>query len=488
MLTANAMMSRPFLFLLAVATAVPFCILCDAFLLPSAHTARCNQSSILKPPSTTRNPTPPTTRLRLANGNGGQPDAPQTIEEDAALQWQLFTRHHAVDGEWWGKWETYNYMGDVHGSVVGGVSLRPNDDSNAVTHRHRILSSSTQSDCDTCFSSEEVTTLPVASYTPETLGRRHRCAASGMVVGPSLLKSGAMSTELVLRHGDGRVRVTFQHAPVWERGVEPGSCPPQGLKLFRAIVSKEKLRPVVEDTEGTIQGPPSFDEEKANPPAPGNPRFFRPIPPFKWHAKWTGTSWTWGPQTGDRGWSIEEVDEADAWHGRPMGDATGTWSLRLGGGVLIQCPRVVVGGAAGICRLAWLPEDDGEAGTPEDGNTAKLLRVEASVNALEPIVSDDDEDMMVGFYPPSLGSLRTDVLEKAGELEGQSLEERAAAAEGYVWGESSTSSRGGEVEVVDEVVAPMAESMAETKKSSPSMIDQDTKKKIAEDPRNALDF
>lgn len=302
-----------------------------------------------------------------------------------------------------------------------------------------------------------------------------------MVIGPSVLKSGAMSTELVLRHGDGRVRVTFQHAPVWERGVEPGSCPPQGLKLYRTVVSKEKLRPAAEDTEGTIQGPPSADEEKSSPPAPGNPRFFRPVPPFNWHAKWAGSSWTWGPQTGDRGWSIQEMDEADSWHGRPMGDATSVWSLRLPGGVLIQCPRVIVGGMAGICRLAWMPEDAGEAGTVEDGNTAKLLRIEASVSALEPVISEEDENMMVGFYPPSLGSLRTDILEKVGELEGASLEERAQAAEGYVWGAS-----GGE-DGEDEDVAPMIEEGSKVEEKSAQM-EEDLKKKIAADPRNALDL
>ena len=369
------------------------------------------------------------------------------------------------------------------------MSLQPNDDSNSVTHTHRILSSSTQSDCTTCFSSSEVTTLPVATYAPETLGRRNRCAAQGMVIGPSVLKSGAMSTELVLRHGDGRVRVTFQHAPVWERGVEPGSCPPQGLKLFRAVVSKEKLRPIVEDGEGTIQGPPSADEEQASPPPPGNPRFFRPIPPFKWHAKWAGTSWTWGPQTGDRGWQIEEVDEADAWHGRPTGDQTGTWSLKLPGGVLIQCPKVIVGGMAGICRLAWLPEDEGEVGTEYDGNRAKLLRIEASVSALEPVISEEDSEMMVGFYPPSLGSLRTDVLEKMGELEGASLEDREQASEGYVW----TPADGGdepatsEKSAKGEAVAPSAEE-APTAQKKAAPLDEETKKKIAADPRNALDF
>ena len=424
----------------------------------------------------------PIVRLHVTNGS---PDAPKTATEDAELQWDLFTRHQALDGEWWGTWSTYDYMGDLVGSTVAGVALKPDKDSTSVEHTHRILSSSTQSDCNTCFSSSEVTTLPtIATYTPESLGRRHRCAAVGMVVGPSLLKSGAMSTELALKHGDGRVRVTFQHAPVWERGVEPGSCPPQGLKLFRAVVSKERLRDTADEaTEGTIQGPPSREEEEKSPPAPGNPRFFRPVPPFNWHAKWAGTSWTWGPQTGDRGWAVEELDDADSWHGRPMGDASSVWSLRLPGGVLIQCPRVIVGGMPGICRLAWMPEDEGKVGTPEDGNKAKLLRVEASVSALEPIISEDDEDMMVGFYPPSLGSLRTDMMEKVGELEGATLQEREQAAEGYVWNQDDQ-------EETSETISPMEEKKSSSTsshgKSAP--IDGKLEQKIAEDPRNALDL
>eukprot|EP00804_Cyclotella_cryptica_P002839 CCRYP_009371-RA/>CCRYP_009371-RA protein AED:0.00 eAED:0.00 QI:624/-1/1/1/-1/1/1/86/310 len=310
-----------------------------------------------------------------------------------------------------------------------------------------------------------------------------------MVVGPSLLpKSGLMSTELSLRHGDGRVRVTFQHAPVWERGVEPGSCPPQGLKLFRALVSKEKLRPRSADdksgddaTEGKVQGPPTAEEEQSSPPLPGNPRFFRPVPPFKWHAKWSGTSWTWGPQTGDRGWAIEEIEEADAWHGRPMGDTSGVWSLRLPGGLLIQCPRVVIGGVSGLCRLAWMPEDDGEVGTSTDGNRAKLLRLEASVMALEPIISDDDEDMMVGFYPPTLGSLRCDILEKVGELDGASLDDREKRAEGFVWDEVKESTKKDNAEIDK----PMAQ---ETVSQATSPIDENLEKKIKEDPRSALDL
>ena len=460
-----------FRYTITIIIMTPFHQIASAGLLLGSSTAICN--AFLAPVEPVARHT---SNLYVTNG---MPDSPKTTSEDQELQWDLFTRHQALDGEWWGSWDTYDYMGDRVSSTVAGVSLKPDKDSTSVEHKHRILSSSTQSDCNTCFSSSEVTTMPtIATYTPETLGRRHRCAAVGMVVGPSLLKSGAMSTELSLRHGNGRVRVTFQHAPVWERGVEPGSCPPQGLKLFRAVVSKERLRDSSDElTEGTIQGPPSADEEKQYPPQPGNPRFFRPVPPFDWHAKWAGTSWTWGPQTGDRGWAVEDLEEADSWHGRPTGDTAGVWSLRLPGGALIQCPRVIVGGMPGICRLAWMPESEGKAGTPEDGNKAKLLRLEASVSALEPIISDDDDDMMIGFYPPSLGSLRTDMMEKVGELEGATLEERERAAEGYVFSQAA--------QKTDTTETP-SPSTSSQRTSAP--IDDKLEQKIAEDPRNALDL
>jgi len=354
--------------------------------------------------------------LRMSSEGGGGvniPGAPpqevRTKEEDDAIQWDLFKKHHAK-GSWRGTWTSYDYMGDVVDTSLASVDLNLDDSGDSATHTHTVITTQTVADCETCFDSTDTKILPVASYAPGNLGRG-RLASSGMVIGPSLLRTGAMSTELILSHGDGRVRVVFQHAPVWEKGVEPGSCPPQGLKLFRTLVSREALRP----------GPPTAAAENANPPSRGNPKFFRPVPPFLWHKKWAGTSWTWGPTTGDRGWRIEEVDEADAWHGRPTGDHMGVWSMRLPGGVLVQCPRVVFGGEAGLCRLAWLPEDDGEEGTDSDGDPAKLLRIEASVMALEPIISEEDEDMMVGFYPPMLGSLRCDVTRKVGELENTSM-------------------------------------------------------------------
>jgi len=314
-----------------------------------------------------------------------------SAEEDTERQWDLFQRHHAI-GSWKGIWTSYDYLGDVVDTTVASVDYANKE--GTVSQVHTIAVGATASDCETCFDSTETKSFPVASYQKGQL-RKNRLGSVGMVTGPSLLRSGAMATELVLASDSTkeRVRVILQHAPVWEAGVEPNSCPPQGLKLFRTTVCREYL-----DTS-----PPEFP--------PG-------VPPFAWFQKWGGTSWTWGPSSGDRGWNVEELEEADAWHFRPTGDTMNVWSMRLPGGILLQAPRVVSTGEIGIYRFAWMPQ-------PKDasnkGSVPKLLRIEAGIKALEPIPDDSDDTMMVGFYPPSLASLRCDTFEKVGELENTSI-------------------------------------------------------------------
>ena len=200
-----------------------------------------------------------------------------------------------------------------------------------------------------------------------------------------------MATELVLAHGDGRVRVIFQHAPVWEKGVEPGSGPPQGLKLFRCLVSREANR----------ESPPTPEQEANNPPTGDNPVFNRPVPPPDWHKKWSGTSWTWGPEAGNRGWSIEELEQEDAWQANMPVEL---WNLRLPGGLFVQTPRVIRAEQAGMLRMAWMP------------TTERLLRLETGVLALQPVAIEDDEVAVCA--PPSLASLRVDIMQKVGDLEG----------------------------------------------------------------------
>jgi hypothetical protein len=139
--------------------------------------------------------------------------------DDPTIQWDLFNKHHAK-GSWKGVWTTYDYIGDVMDETVASVdlNLKENDDGSAVIdHTHTIVVGAKRSDCKTCFDSMEQKTLPVAQYTPDNVLQRSRLAGISMVNGPTILRSGAMATELILRHGDGRVRVVFNHAPVWEQ-------------------------------------------------------------------------------------------------------------------------------------------------------------------------------------------------------------------------------------------------------------------------------
>jgi len=306
----------------------------------------------------------------------GEPDNPE-------LQWSLFRKHQAPAPitEWKGIWTTYDYMGDVMDEAIATVVYEELKDA-SIQQAHRIVTERTRSDCKSCFDDDdlETQTFPVANYNPQTLSsKRIRVAANTMVAGPSLLRSGVMATELCIAHKESRLRAVFQHAPVWEQGIEPGSVPPQGLKLARVVICKEVL--VGSSAEHMLQP--------------------RPIPPFSWHKIWGGTSWTWGPQSGNRGWALEEVEDGDDWHGNAPPNV---WNLRLPGGYFIQVPRVITDVGVGLCRLAWLPDDD------------TLLRVEAGVSVLQPQVNE--EGNMIGFEPPSLVSLRSDVLDKRGDLEG----------------------------------------------------------------------
>lgn len=309
--------------------------------------------------------------------------------EDKEKSWEFFTKHHAL-GEWRGKWVFYDYLGDIIDTTFGSVKLNLND--NEVTHEQCIVEESVKSDCNTCTDWDKVKTIPIATYTPENFLRRNRCLLRSMVSGPSLLRSGIMSTELLLSGNQNkkeRVRVIFQHAPVWEKNVEPGSCPPQGLKLFRTMVSHETL----------------FQEDQVD---SSTTTPLSPVPPFTWtQPEFYGASMTWGPTTSNRGWFIEQLDEVDQWHTRPTGDTPNVWSLRLlGNRLLINCPKILLSGQMELFRCAWLTDQE-DLNISQDDHKWNLLRIEACVTALEQIPSDDPQ--MVAFYPPTLGSLRCDV-------------------------------------------------------------------------------
>jgi hypothetical protein len=197
-----------------------------------------------------------------------------------------------------------------------------------------------------------------------------------------------VATELALRFRGARLRVIFQHAPVWEASSsseEEGTTgPPDGLQLYRVLVSRE--------------------DSYAMPTPTNQPEFFRPVPPFQWHKEWAGTSWTWGIEAG--GWDIPSLSDDDDWHGSAPPEA---WNLRLPGGIFVQAaPKIIPAASVGRCRIAWLVPG-ANVGDPQ-----QLLRLEAGVQVLQAIVVQDDEVM--GFAPPTLTTYRCDVLQEVGEL------------------------------------------------------------------------
>jgi len=146
---------------------------------------------------------------RILIGSSSNDVAEAAAEADSAIQWELFKKHHAR-GSYKGIWTTYDYIGDVLDETIGAVDLILEEGSDVVQHSHQVVVGAKRSDCATCFDSMEVKTLPIATLQgPDDLLLRAktRCAASGMVAGPRVLRSGAMATELVLSHGDGRIRV-----------------------------------------------------------------------------------------------------------------------------------------------------------------------------------------------------------------------------------------------------------------------------------------
>eukprot|EP00802_Teleaulax_amphioxeia_P018984 Tamp_19199.p1 GENE.Tamp_19199~~Tamp_19199.p1 ORF type:complete len:419 (+),score=53.80 Tamp_19199:25-1257(+) len=335
-------------------------------------------------PARRRRTAPAFAALR-ASASPAEPDW-KALDQAQQAEWEVF--RETCEGKWQAVWQTYDFIGDKKDETTLRVELLGNEEELAQAHVFEVQRIT--STCDTCHDSEEEKRMEVAKYGKGKLGR-HCLVGDGYVNGPVVLRSGAMSTELALRCGDGRVRISLQHAPVWLKGNE-GLGPPDALKLFRCIVMREALRAQAPTPQG----------EKAEPPTEGNPIFWRPVSPFKWHALWGGMSLTRGKTQGVQAWSVDELQEVDAWHGRPRGDDPNVWTLRLPGGILIQVPTLVRGGEIETFRAAWLCMDE------------KLMRIEARIMALQN--SEELADGSVRILPPSLLFAQVDDFDRRGAL------------------------------------------------------------------------
>mmetsp|Transcript_18169 Transcript_18169/g.25201 ORF Transcript_18169/g.25201 Transcript_18169/m.25201 type:complete len:390 (-) Transcript_18169:1930-3099(-) len=313
-------------------------------------------------------------------------------------EWNLFKLHHAP-GSWKGVWTSYNIDGDVIDETIASIDYALDASDDSIQQTHLITVGASRADCQTWMrtkTSFETKSFPVATYTEQNL-RKLRLVSVSMVNGPTFLRTGVLSTELVLSHGDGRVRAIFQHAPSWGDDVRPlSNTPPNSFELFRVIVSREAIR----------ASPPTVETEAKDPPSEGNAAFFRPVPPLFWHKMWGGKSCTWDIDNGHKSDLIPQLQEVDAWHENPRRNDGNIWSMRLLGGILLQSPRNIGVGEQPTSRLAWIPVDD------------VLLRVEATISALcEP---NQGGTSMLNKTP--LHRIKCDVFEEIGEAKMQVIE------------------------------------------------------------------
>jgi len=146
--------------------------------------------------------------------------------------WQRFLTAHT--GEWRGTWSTHSADGSLLDTVAAGSRLLLEDD--AAVQTLLFATSSVRSDCEKCFDSEEVREIPAGRFTADSL--RHVCCGPASVLGPRVLRSGAMNLELTMRNADSRVRVVAAWQPASTMTAADG---PSSLVLGKVTVAREAL-------------------------------------------------------------------------------------------------------------------------------------------------------------------------------------------------------------------------------------------------------
>ena len=199
---------------------------------------------------------------------------PSSLGLVAAPHWQRFLSLHA--GEWRGRWSTLGPDGNVLDEVTAAQRLEvPAGQDDVAINTLIFVTGSIKSDCSTCFDSEETKEVPAGAFTPEQLP--YCVAGAGSALGPRVLRSGAMSFEACLRHGEQRVRMTAQFAP---QSITASTVDgtPMSLTLGRVTIAREALPPaavsaveaaaVDSDWAGDWTGPRhAFSEEPPSPTA-----------------------------------------------------------------------------------------------------------------------------------------------------------------------------------------------------------------------------
>ena len=320
--------------------------------------------------------TPPTRTPRTRR------HATETDTDFADAQWQLYA---AQSGRWEGVWTTFDSQGIEQLAHTGcwDVSLDGDD----AVHKMEVPGPDGYP-----------RQIPVGTYTRGKLGRQ-TCAGAGMVSGPTLLRSGLMSTELLLRYGASRLRVAVQHAPAEaNEGVEDAV---PALLCFRCVVARERCdgAPPTREVEATRwQG-----HEDDLPDDQDNTHFWKGRSPYSWRRDWVGESDVAIRDTLEHFELPDGLDDEESWHeSTRSGEAS--YNLALPGGIRVQAPQIIPAAQPVPIRVAWMP------------NAQTLLRAEGVVTALEAVEGSDER-----LAPPRLVTFRADCLKDRGPKPGDPI-------------------------------------------------------------------
>jgi len=289
--------------------------------------------------------------------------------------WRAWTAQQA--GDWRGTWCTHGLGGALLDTVAAGTALLVEGASAVQTHQVSV--ETTLSDCVRCFDCDgqgwfngaTMRTLPAGTFTPATM--KHVICTDGSAFGPRVLRSGAMTLELGLRHGDRRVRAvcTWQPQSATAMAFGGNSAVPVALTLGRVTIAREALEASADES----WGPPST--------ASG--------PWRSTTASLLGSEETLSPETG--------AAAACGADGRPPelstlsaeGADSAPLILDAGCGISLSLPRRILPATPTMVSLQW------------EASAVAVRRAEATVEVLGGRVVESDASVVMA--PPQLCSL-----------------------------------------------------------------------------------
>lgn len=168
---------------------------------------------------------------------GAGPLGPLELQKFHSAQWELYIKNHA--GYWKGVQTGYDPENDeVADFMYTEVNLAKNDRNTEIVHTNSYVQGEIRSDCEVCFDSERLKSKQVGVY---VLGKlRSRLCANVEIRGPGVTPNG-LSTEIVFRHGDGRIRALLAYSAIDFMEIECMGVVPSTFLLKDIVVVRERL-------------------------------------------------------------------------------------------------------------------------------------------------------------------------------------------------------------------------------------------------------